>query len=271
MIRLTPLTVLLVVIAPHACGEIRLLAVTSSASFVQGVPAPGSLATAFCTGLTGFDGILTASAPLPFSLAGVQVSVGGKPAPILALANLGGYQQINFQVPWEASSNGEIAVALGSDRGTLIPPVNLRWDVLFVDAAGSIVAQHASDYRPVTTLDPARPGEWIITYATNLGAVDHTPATGFPALADPLSPLHSPYDTFTPLLSGQSLTTNYMGLAPGMVGLYQINVRMPDTFSGVTPNLMIQKVRDCGFFFDPLCGRGVTITTSLPATLPVKP
>jgi uncharacterized protein (TIGR03437 family) len=262
---------LIVVVSPHLCGEIRLAAVTSSANFVPGLPAPGSLASAFCTGLTGFDGIITASLPLPFSLAGVQVLVGGTPAPILALANLGGYQQINFQVPWESLGNSDVTIIFGADRATLTSTLPERWDVFYIDSSGNLAAQHASDYRPVTPADPAHPGEWIVAYATNLGPVDHAPATGSPALSDPLSPLAKGYDTYTALLSGQGIVSNYMGLVPGAVGLYQVNVRIPSDYADANPTLIMQKVRDCGFFFNPPCGRGVTITTSPGAALPFAP
>ncbi len=53
----------------------------------SGMPRGGALATLFCYGLSGDPGIVTASTttPLPFELGGVQVTVNGALAPILAV------------------------------------------------------------------------------------------------------------------------------------------------------------------------------------------
>jgi uncharacterized protein (TIGR03437 family) len=45
--------------------------------------------------------------PLPFTVDGISVTVGGAPAPIVAIADDGGYQQINFEVPQEAARNSD--------------------------------------------------------------------------------------------------------------------------------------------------------------------
>lgn len=75
--------------------------VTNAASFVTGLPPPGSLATIFCSGLTGIQSLDAPGFPFPLILEGVTVTIGGTPAPIVALANFGSYQQIDLQVPWD--------------------------------------------------------------------------------------------------------------------------------------------------------------------------
>src|ERR1700693_5544297 len=59
----------------------------NSASFMQGLPRGGALATVFVFGLTGNAGLLIApsSSPLPFELGGVRVTVNRAPAPILGV------------------------------------------------------------------------------------------------------------------------------------------------------------------------------------------
>jgi hypothetical protein len=79
-----------------------------------------------------------------------------------------------------------------------------------VDSSGNAIAQHASDYRLVTQSDPARGGEWVVVYATNLD--------------------------YYGLVLGSSgsyqathIRSNYIGMAPGtMVG--QVNLLVPDAF-----------------------------------------
>src|SRR5258708_2251304 len=85
--------------------------ITNGASFISGLPQPGGLASIFVHGLS-VSGIVQASGtPLPAELNGVSVFVDGKPAPMLAVANLPvanpvGMQQINFQVPFEVNWQG---------------------------------------------------------------------------------------------------------------------------------------------------------------------
>src|SRR5436190_16958226 len=57
--------------------------------FRSGGLVPGSLATAFAAGVRDEEGSVTASQlPLPPSLAGVSVSVGGIAAPVYAVSNV---------------------------------------------------------------------------------------------------------------------------------------------------------------------------------------
>jgi hypothetical protein len=101
--RFLPLScqLILAICGSHvAAAQIQVLAVTDAATFTPGLPFAGSLATVFCTGLTSINGTQTSTSfPLPYQIAGVSVTVSGTSAPLLAVDNLGGYQQINFQVP----------------------------------------------------------------------------------------------------------------------------------------------------------------------------
>ena len=192
---------LVVVSALPARGQIRILGITSSANFAVGRLLPGSLASVFCTGIQNVGGVIAAQEyPLPRMLAGVRVTVNGIEAPILAVADLSGgsYQQINVQVPWGVAiaSGLEFEVSqLGVSSHFTTSPQG-PWPVFFVDSSGYAIAQHASDYRPVTESDPAKPGEWTVVCATNLGPVQNQPADGYPAppgVVDPIVPDTSRY------------------------------------------------------------------------------
>src|SRR5437879_3514590 len=83
-----------------ACGAscfaqnaIQNIVVTSGASFQTGLPARGSIGTIFCTGLIVTGVIPANTLPLPFTLGGVTLTVGGARAPLFAVASLTGYQQ----------------------------------------------------------------------------------------------------------------------------------------------------------------------------------
>ena len=280
-------SILLACLLP-ACAAIQVLAVTSSTGDYQpAAVAPGSLETVWCTGLTGIQGVLVASGPiLPAQLGGVSVYAGGAMnAPILAIADLGGYQQINIQVPWDAAGFNTITVVQGQDRATGNVISTAQWPVFFIDAAGLLVAQHAVDYTPVTPDRPASPGEWIVAYATNLGPVANTPPAGALTPLSPFSPLAPTanpggggapaYSVVVPL-PGQTVDyyangaeSNFIGLAPLTVGVYQINFQVPNGTAAGDAIVYMRKDIDCGFFFLAGCGRGFTMTLSLPAKLPV--
>lgn len=266
-------------------GQIQVLSITSSANFVAGLLQPGSLATIFCTGLQNISGVVSAQGyPLPRVLGGVRVNVNGTDAAILAVADIAGgsYQQINLQIPWEAKDGLTIEVSQQSATARLDSYQSGAWPVFFVDSSGYAIAQHASDYRLVTQSDPARAGEWIIVYATNLGPVQNQPIDGYPAAPNVLAPIvpdNSPYLSYYGLAAsavGASagyfsprIQSNYIGMAPGSV-VGQVNLRVPPSQS--TGDLVFQliKVYDCGFFFVQGCGRGLTtVAQSMQAKIPV--
>jgi uncharacterized protein (TIGR03437 family) len=263
---------LCVAFSPLVCGEIRVLAVTTSAAFVHGMPSRGSLATLFCTGLQGITGIVSASqTPLPRMLADVRVTIGKHDAPLLAVADLGAFQIVNFQVPWEGE-DPPFTVSQGANS-TVFTANQAPWGQFFIYPSGDAIAQHDSDGRLVTPVDPARPDEWITLYGTNFGGVVPQPPTGVPAAWDPLSYLNqSGMDRVLLTQSGQDsfLTPSFIGLAPGTVGVYQVTVHMPRDLEPGKATLVLQEAEFCGFFFTPGCGRGFTYNTnSTPAKLPV--
>ena len=67
----------------------------------------------------------------------------------------------------------------------------------------------------------------ILIYCTGLGAVSaNQPATGAPASLSPneLAPTTTPV---TVSIGGMTQTASFAGLAPGFVGLYQVNALVP--------------------------------------------
>jgi uncharacterized protein (TIGR03437 family) len=233
------LSVLIAAIAIQtAAAQIRDLVVTDAAAFTPGLPYYGSLASVFCTGLTGIGGIQTATQyPLPFQIAGVSVTVNGAAAPLLAVADLGSYQQINIQVPELQDGTSQILqVSQFGQTGQIQFQSPTAWGVFFSDSSGYAMAQHA-DYSLVTPDHPARPGEVLMVYTTNLDSfayVSHAPNIGYPAEADPLPSLF-PSQVGNGLRIAPFLMVNgivaeiqYSGLTPGSVGVFQMNFRVPE-------------------------------------------
>src|SRR5262249_6306224 len=86
-----------------------------------------------------------------------------------------------------------------------------------------------SDWSVVTRQSPAQPGEIVHFYLTGVGPVYPPVTTGDPASA---SPLRRGQRNFR-LLGGddQNSSANFLfwGLAPGMMGVYQLDARFPAT------------------------------------------
>lgn len=202
-------------------------AVVNGASFAGGGIAPGEIATIFGANLTASAGInLTSGLPLPTKFLNVQVLVNGSAAPLFAIDNVNGQQQINFQVPWEVAgkANATIAVVNNgvSSAGVAVPVLAAQPGIISYNAAAGNfgVILHAN-YQLADAAHPAAAGEVVLIYCTGLGAVSSTPADG--AAASGQTTLVTP----TVTIGGQKGTVQFSGLAPGFVGLNQVNVQIP--------------------------------------------
>ncbi len=215
--------------------------VTNGASFISGA-SPGSIVTIFGTGLTrGLVGIAGAAAlPLPTELRGTSVTLNKIPAPLFAVANVNGQEQINLQVPYEVAGQSTASIVV-SNNGVASDPVQVNLlvahpGIFTVDGiAGAIL--HGADFQLATSSNPAAKGEVVVIYATGLGPVSPTPATGMGASASPLSVTAS---TPSVTVGGLSATVAFSGLAPGFVGLYQVNVAVPSAAASGSVDVVIQ-------------------------------
>jgi uncharacterized protein (TIGR03437 family) len=204
-------SVSLVKISP-ATSPLRLssASITEATAFQPGLPALGGLGSIFTTGLDLPDSITAGSYRPPLEMAGVSIYVGQIAAPLLSIAKVpGGGQQINFQVPFESTSN--------------LLEVRYRGVSTYVwpsTAPPAIVAiQHATDYSFITAENPAVRGEDIVVWATGLGPAAEPVATGKPvSVAVPL-----PKQSFVQSTVG---AVTYAGIAAGSIGLYQVNIRV---------------------------------------------
>jgi uncharacterized protein (TIGR03437 family) len=202
--------------------------VVNGASFSSGGIVPGEIATVFGANLTTGTGINLASAlPLATTLLSVQVMVNGTAAPIFAVDNVNGQEQINFQVPYEVAGQATATLQVvnnGSPGNTLTVPVMPAQPGIFTYTIGTTnfgAILHAS-YQLANTSAPATGGETVLIYCTGLGTVSPTPSDGASAAGSATTTL-----TPTVTIGGATAAIAYSGLAPGFVGLYQINVQVP--------------------------------------------
>jgi uncharacterized protein (TIGR03437 family) len=174
--------------------------------------------------------------PAPTTLAGVQVRYNGTALSMVEVRP----DRIAAQIPWEGFGPAPDCGGIGNPASPLI--LNLTVSVTTTqpgpfddpvlgqalctgraDASGA-VGFHA-DWTPISrTKNPLQPGETITILTTGLGPVNPPVATGSPASVSPLSTLVYPLSCY---LGGVQEVPLFAGLAPGLIGLYQVNLFVP--------------------------------------------
>ena len=215
--------------------RVRVLAgaVVHGASFQPDPLAPGTLISIFGQGLshepeTG-AGRLADGLPLPIELAGTQITLAGRPLPIL----FSRAEQVNAVVPFELADRLNESLPLLVQR-TDTPSVAIPQPVLLTAARPALFTQNASGSGPgsiqnvnfqlVTLAQPVKSGDVVIIYGTGLGTVSPAVASGEAA---PGSPPARTAEEVTVTIGGRSAQVLFAGLTPGFVSLYQINAVVP--------------------------------------------
>jgi uncharacterized protein (TIGR03437 family) len=188
--------------------------------------APGGLITLFGTELSPVN-LASAEMPLPTALANSCLTVNGLPMPILFVSPT----QVNAQMPFEAV--GDVTLILqtpggNSDNYNLVVQANAP-SIFRVPAPNNTTVPtiiRNDDGELVTASHPIhrKANEALVIYTTGLGATSPAVPDGMPS---PKNPLAVALTAPTVTLGGVSLPVLYYGLAPGEVGVYQINVSVP--------------------------------------------
>jgi uncharacterized protein (TIGR03437 family) len=208
--------------------------IVNGASFTAPV-SPGSIISIFGTNLApstaGSNG-----APLLTSLSGVTVEVNGAPVPLYVVTP----GQINAQLPYEVAA-GAAALVVATDSGRSAPAaftVSSAAPGIFVYAGSSRAIAANQDGTLNSPDNPESRGRVIVCYVTGLGTVDPPVPTG---LSAPLDVLSRASAQVSATIGGAPAPVDFAGLAPGFVGLGQINVTVPDeAASGAAIPLIIE-------------------------------
>jgi uncharacterized protein (TIGR03437 family) len=202
--------------------------VVNAASFAPSLT-PGSLISIFGTDLASATAAAS-STPLPQSIAGTSVTIGGKPAPLVFVSP----KQINAQIPYEIAPASSVPVVVTS-QGIASPVSNVAvvaaMPGIFQYGQSHAVVQN-EDYSVNADNNPAKAGSHIVIYATGTGQLDNAVPTGSPAGADPLSRPKLPVSV---TVGGRAATLEFAGLTPGFIGLMQVNVQIPAMAPGTYP------------------------------------
>jgi uncharacterized protein (TIGR03437 family) len=200
-----------------------LKSVVNAADFTEGI-APGGLIALLGSGL-GSSTKSASSAPWPTILADTCLMVNGSPIPMTLVSS----KQITAQLPFNVF--GSATLVLHTPGGST-PTMNLNVQqnapaVFHNGTAGPLtnlpMLLRNSNHQLVTLSNPIHQKDTVIIYATGLGTVMPSVATGAAGPSKPLAVANAlPLVT----LGGVDLTVEFAGLAPGMVGVDEIQVKV---------------------------------------------
>jgi uncharacterized protein (TIGR03437 family) len=163
-----------------------------------------------------------------------MITAGDREAPVISAQP----SLVKFQIPWETPVDEPVEVRLAYgppppfESVLTITTATINAAFLAQPVVSSDVLAYHQDFRSfVTPSDPAQPGEIIHFYMSGLGPVTNPLATG--QRTPTTGPLHK---AIYPPICGVSLTglvtvnapIRFAGLAPGYVGLYQMDVEVPE-------------------------------------------
>jgi uncharacterized protein (TIGR03437 family) len=165
--------------------------------------------------------------PLPTVLAETCLTLNNELVPLFRVSP----DSIRAQLPFGSAGGGEMIVR--SPGGTSEPfrfSIQSGAPAIFRTATVGAKTSLATVYRvrngqPLTLSNPVHPEEFVVIYLTGMGDVTPQIGDGDVSPSDPLSlTLAQPAVT----LGGVPLEVLYSGLVPGQIGVYQINVAIPE-------------------------------------------
>ena len=193
-----------------------------SSAALQGAPEVSILSAGAPVAVQGSElGPAYAAADLPLERTPDNtsfVTVDGIRAPLFSVSD----GSTVFQIPWDLPGQGSISI-VAAVGGAQSDPLYAS-----LQATSPVILQVAhADGTPVNSGSPAAAGEIVEVYAIGLGPVSVTPADGNP-------PYIPTVTNMNPVVSvGQNQAQiQFSGLAPQMVGIYQVNLIMPSAGAG---------------------------------------
>lgn len=199
--------------------------VFNAASFapVTAPVSPGSLTTLFGTSLTTGTAVAS-SFPFPKLLGGVEVLVNDVPAAIYAVSPT----QISFLIPFAVTASS-VSVAVRTAGATTasvaVPLAPTSPGIFSLDFTGlGAGAVLKPDFRVVNATNATRRGETVLIFLTGLGTVSPALSDGAAASTTVLSRTTGTVNVY---IGGRRARVDFAGAAPGLAGLYQLNVVVP--------------------------------------------
>lgn len=283
----------LVVAAALTVGALSAQSAVIGAGYSAPYPlkvAPGQLVTLFVSGIgaTLSSRVAATSLPLPYTLAGISVTIDElmnppllkEKVPILAVAPMSGVTAVTVQIPFGLRTASfispltpppatltlyeneipavtvkigptadQIHIATSCDANLTVPVPGALCRPIIAHADGSLVTRDL----------PAHPGELLVLYAFGLGSTNPGMASGDAATsAQPAAATVSlSSEAAITILPSERRVFNpiFAGLTVGFSGLYQINFLAPAPPTPFAPG-------DCNTFDSPNGNVALTVRAS---------
>lgn len=205
--------------------------IVSTTSFKSGGVAPGETLAIFGANLGQVGGIWAPkNANLPTSLGSTSVTFDGVAAPLYFAADRGVIVHAPTTLVPGATTSIRVTSSAGTSSAVTLPIPPARPGIYTYEAGGAGQAKAINQDGTlngdgsITGTVPAAAGTVLQLFASGLGPLDPAIPAGTIAPADPLSRATLPINA---TINGQTATVTYAGAAPGLVGMYQVNVRIP--------------------------------------------
>lgn len=199
-------------------GQVLRIALSGTRSIEEVVP---ETPFSFIGGALAPGGILTWRGNV-----GVRLLLNGMPLPVVRDTP----GDMWFQAPFDLQPDGPLQrIEIDSLSPFGDPPretIVVARAPYFFNENGALVASHQDFRGVVTAQDPGRVGEVVHLWAVSLGAVSPAPKAGESAPGAPLSTLVDPFECRV-LQTGEQVPVLFAGLAPGLAGIYQVDVQLP--------------------------------------------
>lgn len=220
--------------------------IANAASAAQAVPevvAPGSYVAIYGTGLAGSGNPSASALPLPTMLNGTQMFLGGLPMPLL----YAGPGQVNALVPQGIAPNATypLVVMRGTAQSVPVPltVTELQPGAYTVNTSGSGAGIVTNALTGIlnSASNPAHAGDYLVVYATGLGALVGRDGQSEPSdgAAAPTNIVYSTTAQVTATIGGVNTPVLFSGLTATFAGLYQVNLQVP---AGVAPGSAVPLV-----------------------------
>ncbi len=181
---------------------------------------------------------------LPESLAGIEVLLNGRRLPLLSVNP----DEIRCQLPYDLNGAESATLAIRDDSGGERVALSNAVAVEFRSASPGILAFAGAEPRagmavhvnsetgetsnPVTSSEPARPGQPVVLWASGLGAVIDANGSAEPVAGEPYA--GDAANVLTQVeaeIDGQPVQVVSAILPHRSIGVYQVQVILPDELS----------------------------------------
>jgi uncharacterized protein (TIGR03437 family) len=181
--------------------------------------APGELISIWGTDLSAGNAS-AGTVPLPRGLGGVCLYANSIALPLLFVSST----QINAQLPFNLPGSANLVLSNSSGQGSFGIKTQPVSPAIFKTGDGTAIIIRTVDGRMITNATPIHLDQVLNIYMSGMGPVNAAVNAGD---AGPSSPLATTLGTPSITLGGASIWTLWSGLAPGLVGVYQINAQVP--------------------------------------------